>query len=96
LFQTGTNADRKPVKKRKSKRAGTTSMTPDLNLPCDVGTMSVPVGLVNSRVNQFAGAQTSTDGDDRVEEMLKKQKRATNPNDAISAAAAEGSPRRAQ
>jgi hypothetical protein len=54
----------------------------------------VPAGLVSSRVIQLAGRQ---DGNEVVrEEMIKKQKRTATTNDARSAAAADGSPRRAQ
>ena len=56
----------------------------------------MPPGLVSSRVNQFVGAHSNADGEEDAEELIKKQKRATNTTDARSVAAAEGSPRRAQ
>jgi len=71
-------------------------LAPDLNLPCTEGTTLVPPGLVSSRVNQFVGAHSNADGEEDAEELIKKQKRATNTTDARSVAAAEGSPRRAQ
>jgi hypothetical protein len=93
LFQDVKNAERKQVKKRKSERSGTTSsLAPDLNLPCTEGTTLVPPGLVSSRVNQFVGAHSNADGEEDAEELIKKQKRATNTTDARSVVAAEGSP----
>jgi hypothetical protein len=56
----------------------------------------MPMGLVNSCVIQFVGAQARTEGDEGVEELMKKQKRSSNNTTARSAAVAGGSPHRAQ
>jgi hypothetical protein len=54
VFPADKAFERKPVKKRKSKRlAETSSMTPDLNLPCSEWVTMVPPGFVSSRVNQL-------------------------------------------
>lgn len=58
VFPADKASERKLVKKRKSKRlAETSSVTPDLNLPCSEGVTMVPPGFVSSRVNQFVGVK---------------------------------------
>jgi len=77
------------ARKRKSK--GRSSSNPDTNLPA-LGTGVVPAGMVSERINQLGSA--SSQGE-KTTEAPKKQKTAYNKN-ARSAAAAGGSPRRAQ
>ncbi|XP_039815268.1 uncharacterized protein LOC120678182 [Panicum virgatum] len=77
------------ARKRKSK--GSSSSNPDTNLPA-LGTGVVPAGMVSERINQLGSA--SSQGE-KTTEAPKKQKTAYNKN-ARSAAAAGGSPRRAQ
>lgn len=84
---------RPPPRKRKSKGAGTGTQTPNRNTPLVGSAAIVPVGLVNSRVNQLDGNEDSSGGS--MIETLKKQKRGTNQI-ARSAVDAESSPRRAQ
>lgn len=87
--------DRVVVRKRNSKGTGSRlSMTPDLNLPVVDPTAIVPMGLVNVRVHQLVGSGDT--GDSMTEELLKRQRRMDNSQLARSAAAANGSPRRAQ
>ena len=74
------------------------SQTPDLNIPLTGSNAIVPVGLVNSRINQLDGG---TDGDadssgESMIETLKRQKRGTTKQNAKSAGAATSSSRRAQ
>jgi hypothetical protein len=96
LFQVGTSDGKKAARKRKPRREEhTSSETPDLNLPLDEAATVVPSGLVSSRVHQLGGARGCFGGEEVSEEMLKKQKRATHTIDGTSAAAADGSPRRA-
>lgn len=80
-------------RKRKSKVAASATQTPNLNLPSGGSSTLVPVGLVNSRVNQLDNNADS--GGSSMIETLKKQKRGNSQN-ARSTAAATGSPRRAQ
>ncbi|XP_012701525.1 uncharacterized protein LOC101786648 [Setaria italica] len=94
LFQAMDEDQRLAPRKRKSKPSSRGVHTPDLNIPIEGGSNAiVPIGLVNSRVSQLDGAGDSS-GNSMIEQ-LKKQKRGE-PNDARSAAAASGSPRRAQ
>ena len=81
-------------RKRKSKAADPTLQTPDLNVPAEVSNAIVQIGLVNSRVSQLDGA-SETSGDSMLE-MLKKQKRSTNSQNARLAVAFKDSPRRTQ
>jgi hypothetical protein len=81
-------------RKRKSKGTGPATQTPDLNIPVGESNAIVPVGLVNSRVNQMDGAAENSGGS--MIETLKKQKRGTTNQNAISAGAAGSGPRRAQ
>jgi hypothetical protein len=87
LFQS------KPARKRKTKTVPG-SATPDLNLPVQDPLALVPAGTVSARISQLDGVQE----EDREgkEELLKKQKMCSTTFDARSAAAADGSPRRAQ
>ena len=95
LFQTGQGDQRKLVKKMKLKRAGAnSSLTPDLNLPAKKMPTEVPKGLVSSRVSQFVGSPDCNA--DVAAELSKKQKTSATQHDARSAAAADGSPGRAQ
>ncbi|CAN6289875.1 unnamed protein product [Urochloa humidicola] len=95
LFQEGTDAGRKVIKKRKSKRSGpTSSLTPDLNLPLEDTSALVPAGLVSSRVNQLVGSRET--GASTPSELSKKQKTSVSQPIARSAVAADGSPCRAQ
>lgn len=97
LFQEGKDDGKKVFRKRKPRRGESQmSQTPDLNLPVDDMSALVPSGLVSSRVNQLGGAWGTTEGEEDLEEMLEKQKRTTQTTDERSAAAARGSPRRAQ
>ena len=83
---------RQQARKRKSKGASLTTQTPDLNIPVGESNAIVPSGLVSARVNQLgAGAKS---GGKSMSELLKKQKRGNSQNDR-SAAAEDGSPRRA-
>lgn len=53
----------------------------------------MPAGLVSSRVStQLGGGHNNVEGAEGLEDLLKKQKRATNTSDARSAAAASDSP----
>lgn len=80
-------------RKRKAKVNTQVAHTPDLNVPIGGSNALVPTSLVNSRVSQLdIGGENS--GSSMIE-TLKKQKKGTN-NNAGSAAAAQGSPRRAQ
>jgi hypothetical protein len=88
----GNEFNHHPPRKRKSKVTGPATQTPDLNIPVDGSSAIVPVGLVNSMVNQLDGG-TDNSGDSMIE-TLKKQKRG-NTHIARSAAAASSSPRRA-
>lgn len=81
---------RQTARKRKSKAS---MQTPDLNIPVGANAI-IPVGLVNSRVNQLRGNSDCSGGS--VEEAAKKQRRGSLSQNANSAAAAGGSPRRAQ
>lgn len=82
------------ARKRKSKVSNAPAQTPDLNIPLQGSSAIVPVGLVNSRVNQIDGS--AEHGSDNMIETLKKQKRGDFSQNATSAAAAKGSPRRVQ
>ncbi|CAO2195035.1 unnamed protein product [Urochloa humidicola] len=95
LFQIEKEDGRKTVKKRKQKRDSTSSsQTPDLNVPIVDSSVLVPAGLVSSRMNQLVGSRESADG--ATDELNKKQKTSNTTPNARSAAAASGSPRRAQ
>jgi hypothetical protein len=83
----------KPQQMRKSKVTGTGTQTPDLNVPLMGSSAIVPVGLVNSMVNQLDGGSESSGGS--MIETLKKQRRISNQH-ARSAVAANDSPRWAQ
>jgi hypothetical protein len=85
------DSERQLVRKRKSKAS---TVTPDLNLPPEGSKAIVPVGLVNSRVSQLGGGSESSTGS--LEETIKKQRRGNSSQNARSAVAARGSPRRAQ
>jgi hypothetical protein len=93
LFQAKKGSEQKSARKRKSKPAPSEA-TPDLNLPTVDSTALVPAGLVSSRVSQLVRDQE--EGVESKEELLKKQKMCPTTNVAGSAAAATGSPRRAQ
>jgi hypothetical protein len=93
LFQAKKGSEQKSARKRKSKPAPSEA-TPDLNLPTVDSTALVPAGLVSSRVSQLVRDQE--EGVESKEELLKKQKMCPTTNVARSAAAATGSPRRAQ
>ncbi|CAN6235065.1 unnamed protein product [Urochloa humidicola] len=82
-------ADNSQARKRKPRMSGGT--TPDLNIRATDGAL-IPAGLVHERLNQL-GKTSGRVGDG--EEVPKKQKTANSKN-ARSAAAAGGSPRRAQ
>lgn len=71
--------------------ATTAIQTLDLNIPLAGSSAIVPVGLVNSRVNQLDASMDSSG--DSIIEKLKKQKRSNNTQNARSAATARGSPR---
>jgi hypothetical protein len=60
-------------RKRKSKVTGPGTQTPDLNIPLQISNAIVPVGLVNSCVNQLDVSAESSGGS--MIETLKKQKR---------------------
>lgn len=90
---TGDDNTRQLARKRKSKQSGPAVQTPDLNEPVYSNAI-IPIGLVNSRVNQLDTCSENSGGS--VEENLKKQGRGSLSNNARSAAAASGSPRRAQ
>lgn len=77
------------VRKQKNKSSGSAS---DLNLPVGASSAIIPHGLVLDRVSQLA---TNSGVGVKADELLKKQKMTQN-QDARSAAAAGGSPRRAQ
>jgi hypothetical protein len=79
-------------RKRKSKVSDLGTQTPNLNIPLDGANAIVPVGLVNSRINQLDASGDS--GGDCMIEQLKKQKRGRSQS-VRSAAAVEDSPRRA-
>jgi hypothetical protein len=85
------DSERQMVRKRKSKAS---TLTPDLNLPPEGSKAIVPAGLVNSRVSQLGGGSESSTGS--LEETIKKQRRGNSSQNARSAVAARGSPRRAQ
>ena len=57
-------------RKRKSKGTGPAMQTLDLNIPVDASNAIVPVGIVNSRVNQLDGAAENS-GKSMIE-ILKK------------------------
>jgi hypothetical protein len=91
--QTGPQAHRK----RKSKTASRdSSVAPDLNLPAEESLSVVPVGLVSSRVGQLHGIGGSESPATTSDELTEKKKRSSTHSNARSAAATEGSPRRAQ
>jgi hypothetical protein len=94
LFQARKEEGQKKQMKRKSK-VSSSHTTPDLNLPVGDETSLVPRGLVSTRVNQIDG---EADGAGTVtsDELTKKQKRSNTQTKGGSAAAAGGSPRRAQ
>lgn len=81
------------MRKRKSKVAPSSVQTPNLHIPLDGSHAIVPVGLVNSRVNQL-DASAEQSGESMIE-ILKKQKRGNTTPNATSAAATPHSPRRA-
>jgi len=84
---------RQGPRKRKSKVPTKVVQTPDLNIPIGGGSSAlVPASLVNARVSQLDDAGDSVSS---MNKTLKKQKRGNSQN-AGSAAAASGSPRRAQ
>lgn len=70
-------------------------MTPDLNIPVDEVNALVPVGLVTERVHQLGRNSKKVDAS-ASEASPKKQKMTNIQINAGSAAAARGSPRRAQ
>jgi hypothetical protein len=95
LFHAKKGEVLKPARKRKTKAAGAASDTTlDLNLPPVDATALIPAGLVHARVSQLAVEGEGTK--DGSEELLKKQRRLSTSFAARSAAAADGSPRRAQ
>lgn len=94
LFQEQESEGKKKARKRKSKRSDS-SLTPDLNLPVSETSALVPMGLVVARVQQM-DKHIGGSGLPVPEELPKKQKRSSQQEDAGSAVAAVGSPRRAQ
>ena len=93
VFEAMEEDYRQGPRKRKSKPMARGTQTPDLNLPLGASHALVPVGTVSTRVNQLDGGG-ELNGDSMIE-TLKKQRRGTSHNTG-SAAAASGSPRRAQ
>ena len=91
VFEAMEEDNRNGPRKRKSKQ-GSKIHTPDLNAPLELSGALVPAGLVNSRVSKLDGAGDGGGGG--ISETLKKQKRGNSQN-AGSAAATCGSPRRA-
>jgi hypothetical protein len=84
------------LRKRKAKGSGgSSSLTPDLNLPVIDTSALVPAGLVSERVIQL-GKTGGEVGANVSEVSPKKQKRSKSQTHALSAATAGGSPRRAQ
>jgi len=84
------------LRKRKAKGSVLSpSVTPDLNVPALESAALVPAGLVTERVNQLGKSGGEVDAN-ASEVSRKKQKRSKSHSNAISAAAASGSPRRAQ
>ena len=79
------------VKKRKAKRQTAGVITPDTIGATGGGVLLVPIGTVQARLSELAGTREGKGKDS--EELPKKQR--VSP-DAKTAAAAEGSPRRAQ
>jgi hypothetical protein len=99
LFQARKEGSTRVPRKRKSKSSNpNSSQTPDLNLPVMDTLVVVPTGLVSSRVNQLHGVGESSENAPTAasDELTKKQKRTNTQTNAGSAAAASGSPRRAQ
>jgi hypothetical protein len=94
----GNNKDDYQILLRKRKAKGSASgpsVTPDLNVPAPESAALVQVGLVAERVNQLG--KNGGEVDANVSEVSpKKQKRSKSHSNARSAAAASGSPRRAQ
>jgi hypothetical protein len=97
LFQARRDSTNRAPRKRKSKTSNP-SQTPDLNLPVVNSLAVVPSGLVSSRVNQITGAGERSENAPTAtsDELAKKQRRTNTQTCAGSAAAASGSPRRAQ
>jgi len=85
-------------RKRKSKMPDPMSQTPDLNIPLMGSNTIVPVGIVNSRINQLDGGVDggADSGGESMIETLKRQKRGNTKQTARSAGAADRSSRRAQ
>lgn len=77
------------MKCRKRSRREKSKTTPDLNLSFVETSALIPTGLVNVRVTQLACVEGKNDG---MEELLKKHRRSSTTNVALSAAAAEAVP----
>ena len=96
LFQSKKDESQIVPRKRKAKGSGgSSSLTPDLNLPVIDTSTLVPAGLVSERVNQLGktgGEVVAT----ASEASPKKQKRSKSHTHALSALTAGGSPRQAQ
>ncbi|CAN6201702.1 unnamed protein product [Urochloa humidicola] len=88
LFQEKQQQHKMVPRKRKSNPKGEATHVYRPTTPAN----TVPHGLVSSRIAQLGSASGQVEKDS---EALKKQKLSDNPN-ALSAAAASGSPRRAQ
>lgn len=95
LFQKQQKPDEQVPRKRKAKGVGEASDVPDLNFPVGGTLALVPSGLVKDRVSKMSG---DPGGGSKVAAELLKKQRLSHPshNTARSAAAALGSPRRAQ
>lgn len=94
LFQAKKGDGVPKTRKRKPKGVAAAS-TPDLNLPAVDTSALIPLGLVSSRVQDLA---KFGDGSEitKIDDLPKKQKHSSKSQNAGSAAAAGGSPRRAQ
>jgi hypothetical protein len=96
LFHSKKDESQIILRKRKAKGSGgSSSLTPDLNLPVIDTSALVPAGLVSERVIQL-GKTGGEVGANVSEASPKKQKRSKSQTHALSAATAGGSPRRAQ
>ncbi|CAO1947538.1 unnamed protein product [Urochloa humidicola] len=95
LFAVAAAGARPPPRKRKTKPTTAKSgASPDFIFPTVDTSGLVPSGLVQSRVTQLDGGKDM--GEETQKELLKKQKLHVPAGTSGSAAAAAGSPRRAQ
>lgn len=93
LFQQERGVLKSGQRKRKSKVADPVSQTPVLDEPLVGPNAIVPVGFVNSGVNQL---DTGADSDGSLIETLKRMKRGKSSQNAKLAGATVGSSRRAK